>query len=83
MHFTGKMRDAESNLDDFDARYYSSQWGRFMSPHWGDERGAVPYAKLDEPQNLDLCGYVLNNLVRKLSVKLNRDSWRPGVSFSR
>jgi RHS repeat-associated protein len=29
--FTGKERDAESNLDDFGARYYSSSMGTFMS----------------------------------------------------
>ncbi len=32
MKFTGKERDSESNLDNFGARYYSSQFGRFMSP---------------------------------------------------
>lgn len=30
--FTGKERDAESGLDDFEARYCSSTLGRFMSP---------------------------------------------------
>jgi RHS repeat-associated protein len=30
--FTGKERDAESGLDNFGARFDSSQWGRFMSP---------------------------------------------------
>ncbi|MGH9683129.1 MAG: RHS repeat domain-containing protein [Candidatus Acidiferrales bacterium] len=30
--FTGKERDSESNLDNFGARYNSSQQGRFMSP---------------------------------------------------
>ena len=30
--FTGYERDAESNLDNAQARYYSSQMGRFMSP---------------------------------------------------
>src|SRR6266404_2418255 len=30
--FTGKERDAESNLDNFGARYDSSSLGRFMSP---------------------------------------------------
>jgi RHS repeat-associated protein len=28
--YTGKERDAESGLDDFDARYYASTLGRFM-----------------------------------------------------
>ena len=30
MHFTGKERDAESNLDYFEARHYGSSLGRFM-----------------------------------------------------
>lgn len=30
--FTGKERDAESGLDYFGARYYSSSMGRFSSP---------------------------------------------------
>jgi putative transposase len=30
--FTGKERDSESGLDNFGARYNSSQYGRFMSP---------------------------------------------------
>ncbi len=33
-HFTGKERDAESGNDYFEARYYSSSMGRFMSPDW-------------------------------------------------
>jgi RHS repeat-associated protein len=30
--FTGKERDSESGLDNFGARYNSSQFGRFMTP---------------------------------------------------
>jgi RHS repeat-associated protein len=30
--FTGKERDSESGLDDFDVRYYSSSLGTFMRP---------------------------------------------------
>jgi RHS repeat-associated protein len=30
--FTGKERDSESGLDNFGARYDSSQYGRFMTP---------------------------------------------------
>jgi RHS repeat-associated protein len=37
--FTGKERDSESGLDNFGARYDSSQYGRFMSP---DRRVAHP-----------------------------------------
>jgi RHS repeat-associated protein len=50
--FTGKMRDTESNLDDCDARYYSSQWGRFMSPDWDAKPVAVPFALFGDPRSL-------------------------------
>jgi RHS repeat-associated protein len=60
MHFTGKERDTESNLDDFDARYYSSQWARFMTPDWDAKPIAVPYAKYGDPQTLNLYAYVEN-----------------------
>jgi RHS repeat-associated protein len=61
MHFTGKERDSESGLDDFDARYYSSQYGRFMTPDWAANATAVPYADFGNPQSLNLYGYVKNN----------------------
>jgi RHS repeat-associated protein len=60
-HFTGKERDAESGNDYFDARYYSSSMGRFMSPDWAAQEEPVPYAKMDDPQSLNLYVYVLNN----------------------
>jgi len=60
-HFTGKERDAESGNDYFFARYYSSAMGRFMSPDWSAKQEPVPYAKLDNPQSLNLYAYVLNN----------------------
>jgi RHS repeat-associated protein len=56
MHFTGKERDSESGLDNFGARYDSSNLGRFMSPD--------PYnagAFLDGPQTWNAYSYVLNN----------------------
>jgi RHS repeat-associated protein len=59
--FTGKERDTESGNDYFGARYYSSAMGRFMSPDWSASEEPVPYAKLDNPQSLNLYGYVLNN----------------------
>jgi RHS repeat-associated protein len=62
---TGKERDAESGNDYFGARYYSSAMGRFMSPDWSAKVAPVPYAKLDNPQSLNLYAYVGNNpLVR-------------------
>jgi RHS repeat-associated protein len=64
--FTGKERDAESGLDNFGARYDSSQYGRFMSPDWSAKAEPVPYAKLDNPQSLNLYAYVLNNPVSRV-----------------
>jgi RHS repeat-associated protein len=58
---TGKERDTESGNDYFMARYYSSTMGRFMSPDWSAKQEPVPYAKLDNPQSLNLYVYVLNN----------------------
>ena len=60
-HFTGKERDTESGNDYFGARYYASSMGRWLSPDWSAKYEPVPYAKLDNPQSLNLYGYVLNN----------------------
>jgi RHS repeat-associated protein len=60
LHFTGKERDAESNLDDFGARYYSSSLGRFMTPDWAERATAVPYAVFGDPETLNLYTYVEN-----------------------
>ena len=59
--YTGKERDAESGLDYFGARYYASSMGRWMSPDWAARATPVPYAKLDNPQSLNLYAYVGNN----------------------
>jgi RHS repeat-associated protein len=59
--FTGKERDSESNLDDFGARYYASQYARFISPDWSEKPEPVPYASLAYPQSLNLFSYVQNN----------------------
>ena len=55
--FTSKVRDTESGLDDFLARHYSSNWGRFMSP---DPLGG----SLANPQTLNRYAYVVNNPLR-------------------
>ncbi len=60
-HFTKKERDNESGNDYFGARYYASSVGRFMSPDWSAKVEPVPYAKLDNPQSLNLYVYVGNN----------------------
>lgn len=59
--FTGKERDSESGNDYFGARYYASSMGRFLSPDWSAKAEPVPYAKLDDPQSLNLYSYVRNN----------------------
>ena len=63
-HFTGKERDAESGLDNFEARYYGSNMGRFMSPDYDDDPTPVPFANLSNPQSLNLYSYGGNNPIR-------------------
>jgi RHS repeat-associated protein len=60
-HLTGKERDAESGNDFFGARYYSSEMARWLSPDWSTKAEPVPYAKLANPQSLNLYGFVGNN----------------------
>jgi RHS repeat-associated protein len=52
--FTGKERDTESGLDNFEARYDSSSTGRFLSP---DPLGG----HFMNPQSLNRYAYVHNN----------------------
>jgi RHS repeat-associated protein len=59
--FTQKERDSETNNDYFDARYYASSMGRFLSADWSAKEDPVPYAKMDDPQSLNLYSYVENN----------------------
>ena len=63
MFFTGTRCDAESQLDYFGARYYTDTLGRFMSPDWSATPEPVPYAKLTNPQSLNLYAYGQNNPV--------------------
>jgi len=58
LHFTGKMHDTETRLDEFPARYYSSTQGRWYSPDWAAAQIPVPYADLLSPQTLNLYDYV-------------------------
>jgi RHS repeat-associated protein len=75
--FTKKERDAETNLDFFEARYYSSAQGRFTSPdeftggpdelyYFVDEASTNPtfYADLSTPQSLNKFQYAYNNPLR-------------------
>ena len=73
IHYTGKERDTANTdangatgLDYFGARFYSSQTGRFLSPDWSAQAEAVPYAKLDSPQSLNLYSYGGNNPTSRL-----------------
>ena len=59
--FTGKIRDAETQNDYFSARYYTSSISRFISPDWSAQEEPIPYGRLDDPQSLNLYGYVRNN----------------------
>ncbi len=63
---TGKERDTESGNDYFEARYYSSAMGRFMSPDWSAKEEPVPYAKLDDPQSLNLYAVPRHNSIRAI-----------------
>jgi RHS repeat-associated protein len=54
--FTGKERDTESGLDNFGARYDSSQFGRFMSPD-PNNVGSFNY----DPQSWNAYAYARNN----------------------
>ena len=67
--FEGKERDAETGndalfasrmvfRDDFGARYYSSNFGRWLSPDWSSVPSPVPYANLANPQTLNLYAMV-------------------------
>ena len=71
--FTGQYRDPElvstampdGGLDYFGARYFSSAQGRFTSPDWSERPEPVPYAKLENPQTLNLYTYGQNNPLRR------------------
>ena len=78
-HYTGKERDTESGNDYFEARYYASGFGRFMSPDWSAKEEPVPYAKLDDPQTLNLYGYVGCGRVRLLWAQARRKSIPQGL----
>ena len=56
--FTGKERDSESGLDNFGARYDSSQYGRFMSVDPDNESGLD---HMEDPQSWNGYAYVRNN----------------------
>ncbi|MGH9491125.1 MAG: RHS repeat-associated core domain-containing protein [Terriglobales bacterium] len=52
LHFTGRHHDAETALDHFPARNYTSSWGRWLTP---DPGGAG--ASATSPQSWDMYAY--------------------------
>jgi RHS repeat-associated protein len=58
--FTGQERDAESGLDNFQARYMSPPQGRFQSP----DPAVMFVADPTNPQSWNLYAYVINNPLR-------------------
>ena len=67
--FTGKERDAESGLDNFGARFYSSAQGRFSSPD-----PLVLSPELTNPQTLNRYSYAFN----RPTVLVDSDGKWPG-----
>src|SRR6202021_4151748 len=80
--FTQKERDSESGNDYFEARYYSSTMGRFMSPDWSAKEEPVPYAKLDDPQSLNLYDYLNNNPLVGVDPEGHAVQLLPGKAYS-
>jgi len=83
-HFTGKERDQESGNDYFGARYYASSIGRWLSPDWSAKAEPVPYAKLDDPQSLNLYAYVRNKPLSRTDKDGHCDmskTWCQFISF--
>jgi RHS repeat-associated protein len=77
MQFTSKERDAETGLNFFGARYFSSAQGRFTSPdefpggivdpftgQQVSQPGPLPYADITDPQTINKYAYVRNNPLR-------------------
>jgi RHS repeat-associated protein len=60
--FTGKERDSESGLDNFETRYYASTLGRFMRP---DE--LLVDQQAGNPQSWNLYSYVRNSATTRWS----------------
>jgi RHS repeat-associated protein len=63
---SGQIRDVETRLDYFNARYYSPTQGRFTSPDWSETPTPIPYADLSRPQTLNLYAYVGNNPLNRV-----------------
>jgi len=60
-YYRGEQYDPDLALYYLRARYYNSSLGRYLSPDWSAQEEPVPYAKLDDPQTLNLYSYMQNN----------------------
>ncbi len=67
--FTSKERDTESGLDDFAARFYTSNYGRFISAD--DSK----YMKAADPQTFNLYSYVSNNPINAVDPTGHSEKW--------
>jgi RHS repeat-associated protein len=74
-HFTQKERDTETGNDYFYARYYSSALGRFTTPDWSAKVEPIPYAKMGDPQSLNLYAYVGNNPIIHVDADGHSAGW--------
>ncbi len=66
--FTGKERDVETGNDYFGARYLSAAQMRWTIPDWSGGAEAVPYAKLGDPQTLNLYGFVRDDPLSRTDI---------------
>jgi RHS repeat-associated protein len=57
----GKEEDTEDGDKYFGARYYRGNMGRFLTPDWSSMTEPIPYARLDDPQSLNLYSYSGNS----------------------
>jgi RHS repeat-associated protein len=66
--FTGQLRDNETGLDYFHARYYSAAQGRFTSAD-----APLMFATPDDPQGWNLYSYTRNNPLNRIDPDGHQD----------
>ncbi len=80
LKFTGQLRDGETGLDYFGARYYGSAMGRFTSADDGSDQDP------SDPQSWNLYSYVRNNPLKNIDPSgqdcITTSNQRPLVSGS-
>jgi RHS repeat-associated protein len=74
--FTGKERDSETGLDNFGARYYTSNLGRFTTR----DRIGVTLLRILDPQRLNAYSYVRNSPLQAVDPDGNDIQPIPGQS---